>query len=77
MYKEKKNKKMVQAEFEPRSPAWLLATLPIEPRKHSTGVVYCTYLTHFRTLQLYDINNVTWYTFIRCVICKSATHPPS
>ena len=46
--------------FERRSPAWLLTTLPIEPRKHSTGVVYCTHFTNFRTLQLYDINNVTW-----------------
>jgi len=55
---------MVQTGFEPRSPAWLLATLSIEPRKHSTDVVYCTYLTHFRTLQLYGINNVTLYTFI-------------
>ena len=54
------------AGFEPRSPAWLLATLPIEPRKHSRGVVYCTYLTHFRKLQLYHINNVTWYTFMSC-----------
>ena len=45
---------MVQAGFEPRTPAWLLATLPIEPRNHSEVVVYCTYLTHFRTLPLYD-----------------------
>ena len=29
-------------------------TLPIQPRRHSTSVVYCTYLTHFRTLQLYQ-----------------------
>jgi len=49
----KKNKKMVQAGFEPRSPAWLLATLPIEPRSHLAVVVYCTYLTHFCTLQLF------------------------
>jgi len=59
----KKNKKMVQAGFEPQSLAWLLATLPIEPCKHLVVVVYCTYLTHFRTLQLYDINNITWYIF--------------
>ena len=58
--KQKKTRKMVRAaRFEPRSPAWPLAMLPIEPRKHSTGVVYCTYLTHFRTRQL-------WYTFISC-----------
>jgi len=36
--------------FEPRSPA--CAT--VEPRRHSASVVYCTYLTHFRTLQLYQ-----------------------
>jgi len=41
----KKQKKTVQAGFEPRSPALLLATLPIETRKHSIVVVYCTYLT--------------------------------
>jgi len=29
-------------------------TLPIQPRRHSASVVYCTYLTHFRTLQLYQ-----------------------
>jgi len=58
--KQKKNKKWWDAPgFEPRSLAWLLATLPTEPRKHSTGVVYCMLLTHFRTRQLYDINNVT------------------
>jgi len=62
----KKKQKIGQAGFEPRSPAWLLATLPIEPRKHATGRVYCMYLTHFRTPQLCDINNVTWYTFISC-----------
>jgi len=48
----KKNKKMAQAGFEPRSLVWLLATLPIELRKHSVVVVYCTYLTHCHTLQL-------------------------
>ena len=35
----------VQTGFEPRSPAWLTATLPVEPRRHSVGLVYCTYLT--------------------------------
>jgi len=59
MYKENKNKKkttkMVRAAgFEPRSPAWQLATLTTEPRRHSTAVVYCTYLTHLRTLQQYQ-----------------------
>jgi len=48
----KKKQKMVQAGFEPQSPAWLLAMLPIEPRKHSAGVVYYAYLTHFHTLKL-------------------------
>ena len=48
----KKNKKMVQTGFEPLSPAWLPATLSVESRQHSAAVVYYTYLTHFRTLQL-------------------------
>jgi len=32
-------------------------------KKNGIGVVNCTYLTHFRMLQLYHINNVTWYIF--------------
>jgi len=54
--KGKKQKKMVGCTgFEPRSPAWLLATLPTEPHKHSTGVVYCTYLTHFHVVHIYVV----------------------
>jgi len=42
--KKQKQRKMVCAvRFEPQSTAWLLAMLPIEPCKHSVGVVYCTF----------------------------------
>ena len=59
--KTKKKRKMVRAagfeNFEPRSPAW-----QARDRCGYRSLHECTYSTHFRTLQLYHINNVRWST---------------
>jgi len=51
---------MVQTGFRPQSLKWLTAILPVEPCRHSVGVVYCTYLTQLLTVLYMNFISPIW-----------------